>query len=202
MQAYAEVPAWWYASIGVVVMVLLLVAIEIFPTELPIWAACLAFLIAALLAIPLAMIQAIANQQIALQVMEELLAGYLLPGRPVANMIFKSIALVGTTQAMQFSGDLKLGHYMKVPPRMMFVVQVVAVFVSCFTVVGVQNWLLANITDVCTSGQKEGFTCASSRTFSSASVIWGAVGPARVFSREAYVSPVHSCLFLFVTFSF
>jgi hypothetical protein len=193
MQAYAEVPSWWYAGIGVCVMIFLLVAIEIFPTELPIWAACLAFVIAVILAIPLAMIQAIANQQVALQVVEELLAGYILPGRPVANMIFKTIALIGTTQAMQFAGDLKLGHYMKIPPRMMFIVQVVAVFVSCFTVVGVQNWLFANITDICTETAQHGFTCPSTRTFASASVIWGAVGPARIFSPGAYVFSDHSC---------
>jgi OPT family small oligopeptide transporter len=186
MQAYPEVPGWWYALIGIPTMIMLLVSIEIYPTQLPIWGACLAFFIAAVLSIPLAMIQAIANQQVTLQVMEELLAGYMLPGRPVANMIFKTVALIGTTQGMQFAGDLKLGHYMKVPPRMMFLVQAVAAFVSCFTVVAIQDWMFANITDLCSETQKNGFICPSTRTFASAAMIWGGVGPSRIFGSDAY----------------
>jgi hypothetical protein len=97
-------------------------------------------------------------------------------------MIFKCVAFIGTNQAVGFSADLKLGHYMKVPPRIMFMAQVVAAFVSCFVVCFVQDWMFSNITDFCTRGQADGFSCPSSGTFASASMIWGGVGPARMFS--------------------
>ncbi|KAG2117614.1 OPT oligopeptide transporter [Suillus clintonianus] len=118
---------------------------EVFPTDLPIWGVCVALALAALLAIPVGMLQAITNQQIALNVMFEMIGAYLLPGKPVAVMIFKASAYMGTNQAVGFAGDLKLGHYMKVPPRLMFTAQVLAAFLSCIVVTLVQNWMFANI---------------------------------------------------------
>ncbi|KAJ6501625.1 OPT oligopeptide transporter protein-domain-containing protein, partial [Mycena vitilis] len=41
MQQYAEVPTWWYMLVGVISTVFIFIAIEIFPTRLPIWAAAL-----------------------------------------------------------------------------------------------------------------------------------------------------------------
>ncbi|KAH7915147.1 OPT oligopeptide transporter [Hygrophoropsis aurantiaca] len=182
MQAYPEVPQLWYAILGCAMIILLFVAIEIFPTELPVWAACVAMALAALLSVPVGMLQAITNQQIALQVLHELAGGYMLPGKPVANMIFKAVAYIGTNQAVGFSGDLKLGHYMKVPPRLMFCAQVMAAFISSFVVIIVQNWMFANVVDICQPTQSDGFICPSTGAFATASLIWGGVGPARLFS--------------------
>jgi OPT family oligopeptide transporter len=182
MQAYPEVPQLWYACMGVIALILMIVTVEIFPTQLPIWALFLALFLAALLAIPVGMLQAITNQQVALEVMHELIAGYMLPGRPVANMFFKSAAYTGTNQAVGFSGDLKLGHYMKIPPRAMFIGQVISAFVSCFVVMLVQSWMFSNITDFCSPTQINGFSCPTVGTFATASMIWGGVGPARLFN--------------------
>jgi OPT family oligopeptide transporter len=185
MQAYPEVPVWWYAAVGFVSLLLILVSVSIFDTQLPAWAALIAFTLAAILAIPAAMLQAITNQAVGLQIMHELIIGYMHPGHPVGNMLFKCIAYIGTSQALSFAHSLKLGHYMKIPPRIMFSVQLTAAFVSCFVVLIVQNWVLDNVEDVCTPNQKDGFICASSNTFATASLIWGGVGPARLFSPGA-----------------
>ena len=185
MQFYPEVPMWWYGAVGLISLLFLLVSVSIFPTQLPAWAALIAFTLSLVLALPTAMLQAITNQQINSQVMHELIIGYMLPGRPVANMLFKAIAHIGTAQAVNFSNNLKLGHYMKIPPRMMFAVQLVAASISCFIVIMVQNWVLDNVEDACTPDQKDGFICASSNTFATASLIWGGVGPMRIFSPGA-----------------
>jgi OPT family oligopeptide transporter len=185
MQAYPEVPVWWYGAVGLISLLLILVSVSVFDTQLPAWAALIAFILAALLAIPAAMLQAITNQAVGLQIMHELIIGYMHPGHPVANMLFKCIAYIGTSQALTFAHSLKLGHYMKIPPRIMFSVQLAAAFVSCFVVLLVQNWVLNNVEDVCTPDQKDGFICASSNTFATASLIWGGVGPSRLFSPGA-----------------
>jgi OPT family oligopeptide transporter len=184
MSKYPEVPHWWYGIIAVFSVVLLSVAIHIFPTQLPIWGMLVGVLLTVFLSVPLAMIQAITNQQISLNIMHEMIAGLMLEGRPIANMIFKSIAYVGTSQAVLFSGDLKLGHYMKIPPRIMFAAQVTASFISCLIVVGVQEAMFANVVDMCTPHQKDGFTCRSTVTFASASLLWGGVGPRRLFGSD------------------
>jgi OPT family oligopeptide transporter len=181
MQVYPEVPQFWYVCTGAVSFILMIATIEIFPTQLPIWALLIALLLVGSLAVPVGMLYAIANQQIALQVVHEMLAGFMVPGRPVANMVFKCVAYMGTNQAVGFSGDLKLGHYMKIPPRMLFMAQVVAAFVSCFVVAVVQDWMYSNITDLCSVNQVDGFSCPSTGTFATASTLWGGIGPARVF---------------------
>ena len=71
---------------------------------------------------------------------------------------------------------------MKIPPRTMFTAQVVATILSCFVQVAVLNFGLNNIKDVCTPTQPQRFTCPLGRIFFSASVIWGLLGPQRVFS--------------------
>lgn len=46
------------------------------------------------------------------------------PERPVANMCFKVYGYISMSQALTFLADFKLGHYMKIPPRTMFMAQV------------------------------------------------------------------------------
>ena len=48
-------------------------------------------------------------------VITELVIGYALPGRPIAMMMFKTWGYITMAQALQFTSDFKLGHYMKVP---------------------------------------------------------------------------------------
>lgn len=97
------------------------------------------------------------------------------------------------SQALGFVGDLKFGHYMKIPPRTMFMSQVVATTFSCFIQIAVLNYALGSIRDVCTPTQPEHFTCPGGRVFFSASVIWGLIGPARMFSP----GQIYSGLFFF-----
>ncbi|KAJ6405041.1 hypothetical protein OIU84_013089 [Salix udensis] len=49
--------------------------------------------------------------------------GLIYPGRPIANVCFKTYGYISMSQAVSFLSDFKLGHYMKIPPRSMFVVQ-------------------------------------------------------------------------------
>lgn len=63
-----------------------------------------------------------------LNIITEYIMGYLYPGRPVANMCFKVYGYISMTQALTFLQDFKLGHYMKIPPRTMFMAQVGLIF--------------------------------------------------------------------------
>lgn len=47
-------------------------------------------------------------------VVAELIIGYALPGKPIAMMLFKTWGYYTMYQALQFTSDMKLGHYMKV----------------------------------------------------------------------------------------
>ncbi|KAH7928158.1 small oligopeptide transporter [Leucogyrophana mollusca] len=183
MSRYREVPDWWYAIIFAVMFVFGAVCIEVWHTQMPIWGFVLALCISFAYVVPIGMIQAITNQQIGLNVIGELVVGYVLPGRPIAMMLFKTYGYITMTQALQFTSDFKLGHYMKIPPRQMFWSQVVATVVAGTTQLGVQSWMFTNIEDMCSPQQKDGFVCPNTEVFGTASVIWGVIGPALQFSK-------------------
>ena len=71
---------------------------------------------------------------------------------------------------------------MKVPPRVTFAAQMVACLWSSVVQISVMNWALGAIKDVCTAHQSNHFNCPNGRVFFNASVIWGVIGPARMFS--------------------
>ncbi|TFK79308.1 OPT oligopeptide transporter [Polyporus arcularius HHB13444] len=182
MSKYQQVPEWWYVIIFVAMFVFGAVSIEVWHTQMPIWALVLALIIAFVYTIPIGMIQAITNQQVGLNVITELIIGYALPGKPVAMMMFKTYGYITMYQALQFTSDFKLGHYMKIPPRPMFWCQVVATVIAGTVQLGVQAWMFTNIPDMCSTDQKDGFICPSTEVFGTASIIWGVIGPQRQFS--------------------
>ncbi|EIW64935.1 OPT oligopeptide transporter [Trametes versicolor FP-101664 SS1] len=185
MMSYPEVPAWWYGSLFLVAFVFGVVAIEVYPTQFPVWAFILSLIIGFVFVIPVGIIRAITNQLPAINVLAELVGGYVLPGRPLGVMVFKTFGFVSMYQSLFFLNDLKIGHYMKIPPRVMFMAQVVASTLACFVCVGVQEWQFANIEGYCTPTQKDGFVCNDIETFATASIIWGGIGPQRLFSHGA-----------------
>jgi OPT family small oligopeptide transporter len=185
MSKYSEVPRWWFLALGIISFVLGIVGIEICHTGLPFWAYLLSILFAVIFIIPFGIVQAITNQQFYVSVLSEIFIGYVLPGRPLATMVFKSMAGTTVTQAVSYSSDLKFGHYMKIPPRLMFTGQVSATIVALLSCILAQDWALSNIPGICTPDQKDLFTCPNLSIYTTASIIWGGIGPRRLFSHGA-----------------
>lgn len=195
MSQYPQVPDWWYLVLFLSMFIFGIISIELWPTHMPVWALVIALLIAFIYIVPVGMIQAITNQQMGLNVITELIIGYMVPGRPIAMMMFKTWGYITMTQALTFTADFKLGHYMKIPPREMFWAQIIATVIAGTVQLGVQSWMFDNIEGICLPGQKEGFTCPDIQTFGAASVIWGAIGPRYQFSPgQRY----HSLVYFFI----
>lgn len=70
------------------------------------------------------------------------IGGYSASNRPVSFLLFNTMGTGVIVQAMNFVIDMKLGHYTKIPPRQMFLAQVVATVLSSFIVVGVVQFQL------------------------------------------------------------
>lgn len=70
----------------------------------------------------------------------------------------------------------------------MFYAQFFAVVWLSLVQIATYNFLRGNIDGVCSSTQKQGITCPNAKTFFNASVIWGVVGPKRMFSSGALYS--------------
>lgn len=126
MLKYREAPDWWYAALFAIIFALGIVTCVVWQTHLPWWAFVVSQIIAIAFVVPVGMIQAVTNIQIGLNVITEFIVGYMLPGRPLAMMMFKMFGYISMSQALAFCQDLKLAHYLKVPPRTIFWAQVVA----------------------------------------------------------------------------
>jgi len=198
MAVYPQVPEWWYVIIFLSMFVCGIISIEVWNTKFPVQYFILALVIAFVYIIPIGMIQAITNQQVGLNVITELIIGYALPGHPIAMMMFKTWGYITMAQALTFTSDFKLGHYMKIPPRSMFTAQVVATILAGTVQLGVQAWMFTNIEGMCDRDQKDGFWCPSTGVFGTASIIWGVIGPARQFSS----GQIYSALTFFFLIGF
>ena len=128
---------------------------------------------------------AVTNQHSSIYLICQLICGVAFPGRPIANMVFVTYGYISSAQGIKFASDLKLGHYMKIPPRIMFTVQVAATLVSSVTQIGVLNWMFANVKGICTAEALNGFTCPIARVHFNGSILWGVVGPGEFFGPTA-----------------
>ncbi|KAG0348079.1 hypothetical protein BG004_006134 [Podila humilis] len=190
MQAYPEVPDWWYGALFFGMTVIAIITCEVWDYKLPWWGVLLAVLLSAIFSLPVGLIQAITNQQPGLNIITEYVIGYILPGRPIANVTFKTLGYISMAQAMTFTSDLKLGHYMKIAPRAMFWAQLLGTIIAGLTNLLTANWLLRSQEHVCTT-QNKLFSCPSARTFYSASVIWGVISPTRMFGASSMYNAIN-----------
>jgi OPT family oligopeptide transporter len=141
--------------------------------------------------LPVGLIQALTNQQPGLNIITEYVVGYLLPGRPIANVVFKTQGYISMSQALALVSDLKLGHYMKIPPRSMFWAQLIGTFVAGIVNQVTANWLMSDRPNICNKKLDPAFGCPFSQTFFSASVIWGLVSPNRMFGPSSIYNPIN-----------
>ncbi|XP_050376832.1 oligopeptide transporter 7-like isoform X3 [Argentina anserina] len=182
MQRYNQVPEWWFVAILLSNIALTIFTCEYYneQLQLPWWGVLLACAIAILFTLPIGIITAITNQTPGLNIITEYIIGYIYPGYPVANMCFKVYGYISMTQAITFLQDFKLGHYMKIPPKTMFMAQVVGTLIAALVYLCTAWWLMETIPGICTDTTSV-WTCPMDTVFYDASVLWGLIGPRRIF---------------------
>lgn len=190
MSRYKEVPDYWYFILFAIVFILSVIVVSVYDTQLPVWGLIISVLISLVNFLPQGLMEAITNQHVGLNIVTELIGGYLFPGKPIANLMVKLYGFIPMRQGLDFSRDLKLAQYMKVPPVLLFWMQVYSTLLAALVNVGVQRWMRFNIPDICSPNQINGFICAGGRTIFNASIIWGAIGPAKMFSPGKMYNPV------------
>jgi OPT family small oligopeptide transporter len=218
MKKYPDAPDWWYVALLLSSIALGLGTTLGYDTQMPWWAFFVSIILALVFVIPTGMILAISNILLSLNVISPFIAGFIIPGRPIAVMVFKVFSVIILGQAQVYSGDLKLAHYMKIPPKVTFWCQVVASIWAVFVQIAVMNWTLGNIPQVCElfvcpsqvkpkpnkflypsltppflSTQAAHFTCPNGRAFFSSSIVWGVIGPQRIFgvsNSRRHISPI------------
>ncbi|CAI5522535.1 unnamed protein product, partial [Closterium sp. Naga37s-1] len=194
MQRYPKVPWWWFlllllANIAVCIAFLELNAYF----QLPWWGLLLSAALSLFFTLPIGIVTATTNQQPGLNIITEMIWGYIRPGEPIGNVCFKTYGYISMTQAIAFLQDFKLGHYMKIPPQAMFLVQVFATILAGLVNLGTSWWLYDTVENglICKINdenfpENSPWTCPTANVFYSASIIWGLIGPERMFGPTAF----------------
>lgn len=153
----------------------------------------LAILMGMIFIAPIGIMRAVSDTSVGLNVVSEFVIGYIMPGNPIGNILFKSMAYMSLAQALDLVTDLKNGHYLKIPPKHMFLAQLWGTAVGCVVNLAVVNIVLdpasgyrafLDGTMEDPSGQWDG---RKVRIFFSASVIWGLIGPSEFFGGKYHV---------------
>ncbi|GME41075.1 opt oligopeptide transporter [Neofusicoccum parvum] len=179
----AAVPEWWYAILNVFAIVLGVGAVAGWPTYTNVGVVFFGIGLALVFVIPTGIIKATTGIDVEYNYLAEFIGGAWLPGNALAMNFFKCYGYVTTAHALAFANDLKLAHYVKIPPRTTFWAQCAATLVSAFVCTGVMNFQMRNIHDICESDQKDKFTCPGVNTYFTAAVLFGSMGARKVFGK-------------------
>ncbi|KXS11301.1 oligopeptide transporter 4 [Gonapodya prolifera JEL478] len=185
MEAYPTVPNWWFGAIFLVTAAVSMFVVLYWPTEMPWWALIFALGMGVFFTIPTGIICATTNILPGTNIITELVIGFILPGRPICNVLFKTYGYISQYQAVTFLQDMKLGMYMKIPPRDLFWAQISGTVVSGLVNYAVMDSIFTNIIKDDDVGVLNGafgnYTLPNVKVFFTASIVWGVIGPARMF---------------------
>lgn len=184
MKAYKEVPEWWYLLVLAVSTIFGCVALAYWPTYTSPGVVFFGIALAIIFVVPTGIIMAMTGIEISLNVLSEFVGGAWVEGNALAMCFFKTFGYMTCSHALHFCADLKIAHYLKIPPRITFCVQMLATLISTFVCVGVVQFQMG-LKNVCaTTGAPFSFSCPGQRSFYTGAVLWGTVGPKRLWGTN------------------
>lgn len=189
MRKYKEVPEYWYLAVLIAAFVVSIGMVEGYKnTQTPVWSIVLSIGISLVLIVPFGYLYQATSYQIDPNEIMEVVMGALRPGDAQSNMITKAYATTLTNQAEAYLMSLKEAHYVGLPTRPLFRLQMIACAVSCFVQSGIITWqqFQGGVPDMCsTSNTSSRFTCGGARQYFNAGVNFGTIGTPRLF-RHIY----------------
>lgn len=131
MQKYEEAPWWWYIILLVLAFFAGLISVLHGETTLPVWSYIVALISGAIITPFSTLLVARLGNGIATNQLFKMIAGAINPGRPVANLYFSMWSHDVVATSIGLASDLKLGQYLKIPPRAMFLSQIWGTIIGC-----------------------------------------------------------------------
>ncbi|KAJ7027092.1 OPT oligopeptide transporter [Mycena alexandri] len=177
MRAYPEVSNWWYLGMFVLCFGMAVGTTYGAKSQLPAWATIIALLFGWIFVPVIGTLYATVGYAPSIENLIQMLGGALVPGKPVANMYFTMYGYQSVVQAYSLTGDLKIGQYTKLPPRVTATVQIVGAVVG-----GLLNFVLMKVIisshfDILRDVQGSNIWSGQQvQSFNSAAIAWGALG--------------------------
>ncbi|ORY41249.1 oligopeptide transporter [Rhizoclosmatium globosum] len=185
-KTYAEVPQWWYLLLLVISCACAIVVNQAVESGLDWWAFLIAVGLAAFLTLAIGFLFSTTGFNLPTQPFVQLIGGLVKPQNATANMYFTLYGFNTTQQAMNLLMDLKVGQYMKIPARTMFLSQIMGTVIG-----GVSNYFITNLIvttqrDVLlTTNGNDIWSGQQVQNYNAQAVTWGALGK-QLFGAGAY----------------
>ncbi|CAD5176838.1 unnamed protein product [Musa acuminata subsp. malaccensis] len=198
-QNYESIPRWWFYSLLFSMMGFSILVCEIFSDQLQLryWGVLLACALVFIFLLPEGVMMATTSSEFSIKLLLEIIIGYLQSGKPIANIAFTTYGSTAINTAKYFTMDMKRAYYMKIPPKVMFLIQIPGSLLACVVSFGVQWWTLRSVKNICYPEllpKGSPWTCPWERRSFALGVTWGVIGPARMF----YPHGTYSIIFIFI----
>lgn len=145
---YKEASWMWYAGMLVISFVLGLVVVITQNLTFPVYGYIIALVVGSIVAPFSTILYARFGNGIATNALMKMIAGAIHPGRPLANLYFTGWSHSAVMQSIYLSGDLKMGEYLKIPPRTMLLTQVWGTVFGAFINYAVMISIVNNHRDI------------------------------------------------------
>ncbi|CAF1329124.1 unnamed protein product [Didymodactylos carnosus] len=183
MSKFKEVPEYWY-SILLIICVFGSVIVCHFGQLMPWYNLLLLLIINFLFLLPSGIIKSITAQDTDIGLLLSFIGSFLMKSDSIGNMTFRTYGYTMQRRSLVFLSCLKLGHYMKIPPRPMFLLLILSSIVGCIASYLTSYIMLKNINDLCFT-----FTwyCTNARFLSDVSDLWGIIGATNILKTYPFI---------------
>ncbi|KAL7747471.1 OPT superfamily [Sorochytrium milnesiophthora] len=188
---YPRVPGIWYLFFFIAPTVLGIIVCHASGIDMAWYYSILSVLVAIVGTVPFAFVLATSGVPLYMNVISELVIGCMYPGHPVVMMAFKCFSVTVSQATLTLLQDLKIGHYMKVPPRHIFAAQMYSQMLAVlFAYASLELWVsdplhvkwVLKADDYTEDAVGSKWSSARVMTvYYNASLLWGAIGPIRFF---------------------
>ncbi|KAF6767638.1 Oligopeptide transporter, OPT superfamily [Kalmanozyma brasiliensis GHG001] len=144
MQKYPEAPHWWYLILLVISFVFGLIVVLTRETTMTWYAYLVSLLVGAVVAPISGVLYALLGDAVSTTNITKMIGGVVAPGRPLANLYFYGWSHSTITQVIHMCNDLKMGQYLKIPPRTLFLTQVMGAVYGAFINYAVMSTIVAS----------------------------------------------------------
>ncbi|KAJ3061784.1 hypothetical protein HDU98_002331, partial [Podochytrium sp. JEL0797] len=192
MLKYPEAPLWWYLAVLAVFTAVGLIVTNVTASGLNWYFFIIAMLLSSILVFISGYILSTTGFSINAQTVVQLIGGFIKPGNPVSNMYFTLYGYNATTQAVQMLSDLKLGQYMKIPPRSLFIGQIMGATIGSIFNYIITISIITNQADILLSANGNSqWSGQNVQAFNTLAVSWGGLakqiyGPGAPYAMVSY----------------
>ena len=181
-----RVPHSWYIALLVTCLSVATAQLYGGKMQLPWWGLLLIAGISAVFTLPSGILFGIANIQVSVENLSELIAGALFPGNPMAVLTCMVYGRQILAQCLNMVSDLKFAFYMKIPERHVFYAQVYGTMLGPFVNYACMRLIIdSQGPETLTDNPSGAWAAPRTRNYYSLSVIWGVLGPKSIFGADS-----------------